>query len=262
MEKIKAAARASGYFAFVDSDLTFSRPTVLVRIDRARAHDLGLSMKEIGDTLSRLTGEAYVNRFGAQGRAYDVIPQAPRHLRLNADALALYHVRTAAGDMVPLSSVVSLEQGVEANALTQFNQLNSATLVAVPNPGVTLGQAVGFLQAEADMLKRDGVQSDFLGESRQYLQEQGRFAITFAFALAFIFLVLAAQFESIRDPLLILTTVPLAAFGALSAMFFGFGTLNIYTQIGLVTLVGLIAKHGILIVEFANAQQRSTGAAW
>ena len=232
MEKIKAAARASGYFAFVDSDLTFSRPTVLVRIDRARAHDLGLSMKEIGDTLSRLTGEAYVNRFGAQGRAYDVIPQAPRHLRLNADALALYHVRTAAGDMVPLSSVVSLEQGVEANALTQFNQLNSATLVAVPNPGVTLGQAVGFLQAEADMLKRDGVQSDFLGESRQYLQEQGRFAITFAFALAFIFLVLAAQFESIRDPLLILTTVPLAAFGALSAMFFGFGTLNIYTQIG------------------------------
>ena len=111
------------------------------------------------------------------------------------------------------------------------------------------------------MLKRDGVQSDFLGESRQYLQEQGRFAITFAFALAFIFLVLAAQFESIRDPLLILTTVPLAAFGALSAMFFGFGTLNIYTQIGLVTLVGLIAKHGILIVEFANAQQRSTGAA-
>ena len=95
-------------------------------------------MKEIGDTLSRLTGEAYVNRFGAQGRAYDVIPQAPRHLRLNADALALYHVRTAAGDMVPLSSVVSLEQGVEANALTQFNQLNSATLVAVPNPGVTL----------------------------------------------------------------------------------------------------------------------------
>ncbi|MEG3063957.1 MAG: efflux RND transporter permease subunit [Comamonas sp.] len=260
MEKLKTAARASGHFAFVDSDLTFSKPTVQVRIDRERAHDLGLSMKEIGDTLARLQGESYVNRFGAQGRAYDVIPQAQKHLRLDAEALALYQVRAAGGAMVPLSSVVTLASGVEANALTQFNQLNSATLVAVPGAGVTLGQAVAFLQTEADKLGDAGLQSDFLGGSRQYLQEQGGFAITFAFALAFIFLVLAAQFESLTDPLLILTTVPLAAFGALCAMFFGLATLNIYTQIGLVTLVGLIAKHGILIVEFANAQQRGVGA--
>ena len=258
MEKLKAAARASGQFAFVDSDLTFSNPTTLVRIDRSKAHDLGLSMKEIGDTLARLVGESYVNRFGAQGRSYDVIPQAPRNLRLNAESLDLFHVRTASGGQVPLSAVVSLQKGVEANALTQFNQLNSATLVAIPAPGVPLGQAVAFLQAESASLPA-GFQTGFLGESRQYLQEQGGFALTFAFALAFIFLALAAQFESARDPLLILTTVPLAAFGALAAMFFGYATLNIYTQIGLVTLIGLITKHGILIVEFANVEQRLRG---
>jgi multidrug efflux pump len=258
MERIKTAARASGRFAFVDSDLNFSSPSVRVRIDRSKAHDLGLDMRQIGDTLARLVGESYVNRFGAQGRAYDVIPQAPRDQRLTPESLGLYHLRTASGAQVPLSSVVTLENGVEANAITQFNQLNSATLIAVPNTGVSLGDAVAFLQGEAAKLPA-GFRHDFLAESRQYLQEQGGFAITFGFALAFIFLVLAAQFESARDPLLILTTVPLAACGALLALFFGFGTLNIYTQIGLVTLVGLIAKHGILIVAFANAEQRAGG---
>lgn len=258
METLKSAARSSGLFAFIDSDLTFTNPTVLVRIDRSKAHDLGLDMKEIGDTFARLVGESYVNRFGAQGRAYDVIPQAPRGQRLTPELLEQYYLRTAGGTQVPMSTVVSLERGVEANALTQYNQLNSSTLVAIPAPDVPLGQAVAFLQEQANQLP-PGYQHDFLGESRQYLQEQGGFAITFAFALAFIFLVLAAQFESVRDPLLILTTVPLAACGALAALFFGFATLNIYTQIGLVTLVGLIAKHGILIVEFANMAQRKQG---
>jgi multidrug efflux pump len=159
-----------------------------------------------------------------------------------------------------LSTVVTLDTGIDPNALTQFNQLNAATFSAVPMPGVTMGQAVGFLEAAAKEVLPPEVSHDYLSESRQYLQEGNQLAITFAFALIAIYLVLAAQFESLRDPLVILVAVPMSICGALLPLFFGVASINIYTQVGMVTLIGLISKHGILMTEFANKLQQREGA--
>ncbi len=169
-----------------------------------------------------------------------------------------YYVATSTGQQVPLSTVVSVETGTDPNALTHYNQLNSATFQAVPMPGVTVGQAVDFLEGEARKLPA-GFSHDYLADSRQYVQEGNQLAITFGFALIIIFLVLAAQFESLRDPLVIMISVPMAIVGALLPLFFGAATMNIYTQVGLLTLVGLISKHGILMVEFANELQLNEG---
>jgi multidrug efflux pump len=254
MEKLKAAASKSGLFAVVDSDLTFDSRAVGVTIDRNQANALGVTMKDIADTLAVLVGENYVNRFDHDGRSYDVIPQVARAERLSSDMLNRYYVKTRGGKMVALSTVVRVSNGSQANALTQFNQMNSATLSAVAAPGVTMGQAVEFLQKQP---LPAGYEIDWLGESRQYVQEGNRLTVTFVFALVVIFLVLAAQFESLRDPLVILVSVPLSVCGALVPLYLGFATLNIYTQIGLVTLIGLISKHGILMVSFANELQRT-----
>jgi multidrug efflux pump len=168
-------------------------------------------------------------------------------------------VPTASGAQVPLSTVVSLKSEVQPNALTQFAQLNSATLQAMPAPGVTMGDAVSFLEAQAKQVLPPGFSYDWLSDARQYVQEGNRLVAAFGIALIVIFLVLAAQFDSLRDPLIILVTVPLSIFGALLPIFLGFVTLNIYTQIGLVTLIGLISKHGILMVDFANKMQHEEG---
>ncbi|MGY3473310.1 efflux RND transporter permease subunit [Bradyrhizobium ottawaense] len=254
MSKLKDAARKSGLFMVSDSDLEFNQPVVRIQVDRSKANELGITMQTIGNALATLLGGNYVNRFNLQGRSYQVIPQVPREERLAPQAIGSYYVKTATGSMLPLSTVVSTETATDPNALTHYNQLNCATFQAVPMPGVTIGQAVDFLEAEAKKLPA-GFSHDFLADARQYLHEGNQLAITFAFALIIIFLVLAAQFESLRDPLIIMISVPMAIVGALIPPFFGWATMNIYTQVGLLTLVGLISKHGILMVEFANELQ-------
>jgi multidrug efflux pump len=258
MVKLKDAARKSGLFIVADSDLDFNQPVVRVKIDRSKANDLGITMAQIGNTLATLLGGNYTNRFNLEGRSYQVIPQVPRGLRLSPESLANYYVPTLSGQQVPLSTLVSVETATDPNALTHYNQLNSATFQAVPMPGVTVGQAVDFLESQAKNLP-SGYSHDYLADSRQYVQEGNQLAITFGFALIIIFLVLAAQFESLRDPLVIMISVPMAIVGALIPLFFGVATVNIYTQVGLLTLVGLISKHGILMVEFANELQLKEG---
>ncbi|MBV8889003.1 MAG: MexW/MexI family multidrug efflux RND transporter permease subunit [Alphaproteobacteria bacterium] len=258
MQNIKAAARKSGLFIVVDSDLDFNQPTIRIDVDRSKANQLGITMQAIGDTLAVLVGENYINRFNLNGRSYEVIPQVPRADRLSPQTLTQYYVTSATGNQVPLSNLVTLTVVTEPNALTQYNQLNSATFQAVPMPGVTMGQAVDFLEAQAAALPR-GYSHDYLSDSRQYVQEGHQLVVTFVFALIVIFLVLAAQFESLRDPLVILVSVPLSMCGAMMPLFFGLATMNIYTQVGLVTLIGLISKHGILMVEFANQLQIGEG---
>src|SRR5246500_5319259 len=254
MEKIKAAARKSGMFIVVDSDLDFNQPVIQVEIDRSKANELGITMRSIGDTLALLVGENYVNRANLGGRAYQVIPQVPRAERLTPETLTRYYVNSAAGQPVPLSNLVTLRTATEPNALTQYNQLNSATFQAVPMPGVTTGQAVDFLEQQVRSLPA-GFSHDYLSDTRLYVREGSQLAVTFVFALIVIFLVLAAQFESLRDPLVILVSVPMSICGAMIPLFFGLATMNIYTQVGLVTLIGLISKHGILMVAFANELQ-------
>ncbi|TBU98327.1 multidrug efflux protein [Stutzerimonas kirkiae] len=254
MEGLKQDARESGLFVVVDSDLEYDSPVVQVRIDRAKAASLGIGLQDIGDSLGVLVGENYVNRFALFGRSYDVIPQSVGEQRLTPEALARQYLRTGDGALVPLSTVVRLEMQVEPNRLNQFDQQNAATLQAIPAPGVSLGQAVAFLEQAVARLP-PGFSHDWQSESRQYVQEGNALVFAFLAALVVIYLVLAAQYESLVDPLIILITVPLSICGALLPLALGWATLNIYTQIGLVTLIGLISKHGILMVEFANELQ-------
>lgn len=256
LEKVKGAAWQSGLFAFVDSDLAFDSPEARISIDRAKAGEMGITMEAVADTLATMVGENYVNRFNWYDRSYDVIAQVPAAQRLTPDNLGQYHVKTASGALVPLSTVMKIEMRPEANRLSQFNQMNSVTLSAILAPGATMGQAVDFLKSQP---LPAGTSVDWLSDSRQYVTEGDRLTISFGFALIVIFLVLAAQFESFRDPLVILVTVPLAICGALVPLWLGYTTLNIYTQIGLVTLIGLISKHGILMVSFANQIQKQEG---
>ena len=230
-----------------------------MKIDHDKANRLGITMQDIGGSLATLLGGNYVNQFNLYGRSYKVIPQVPREYRLTTDWLKRYQVRTSTGTLVPLSSVVSIEQSVQPNALTTFQQLNSAILSGVPFPGRTVGEAIDFLKAKAGEVLPEGFSYDFQGESRQYVQEGSRLAVTFVFALIIIYLVLAAQYESFRDPLIILIALPTAMFGALIPINLGLASINIYTQVGLVTLIGLISKHGILMVDYANHLQENEG---
>ncbi|AYH47647.1 multidrug efflux protein [Dickeya fangzhongdai] len=256
VERIKGAAWGSGLFAFVDSNLAFDSPEANLTINAAKAGEMGVSMSAIADTLAVLVGENYINRFNWFDRSYDVIAQVPQAQRISPEDLGGYYVRAQSGKLVPLSTVVDVHIQPEANRLPQFNQMNAITLSAVLMPGVTMGQAVEFLQNQP---LPPGAKIDWQSDSRQYVKEGNRLTVSFAFALVVIFLVLAAQFESMRDPLVILVTVPLAICGALLPLWLGYTTLNIYTQIGLVTLIGLISKHGILMVSFANDIQKHEG---
>jgi multidrug efflux pump subunit AcrB len=258
-ERLLEQARASGLFASISSDLTFDRPQLQVRVKRDLAGQLGITLEDIGTALGTMLGGDYVNRFSWHGRSYKVIPQVPRQFRSNPDLLQHYHIRTGSGSLVPLATLVTLNHTVQPSALNQFQQLNAATLQGVLAAGVTQSEALAFLQRQADQAFPAGFGSDYGGGLRRYTQEGNTLVYAFLFALLVIYLVLAAQFESFRDPLVILISVPMSLCGALIPLNLGFATINIYTQIGLITLVGLISKHGILMVEFANQLQRTEG---
>ena len=258
-EAIMARAQASGMFAFIDADLKYESPQTKVEIDRDKAAAFGVSMQQIGEALATMTGGNYVNLVNLQGRSYQVIPQVSREFRLDPVQLGRFHVRGAGGAVIPLSSLVTLSSRVQPVSLNQFNQLNAVTIQAFPMPGVTLGQALDLLSSiAAEVLPRDAT-IDHAGQSRQYVQEGNALMLTFVFALVIIFLVLSAQFESFRDPLVIMVSVPLSICGALIPLALGVASMNIYTQVGLVTLIGLITKHGILICEVARDRQINHG---
>jgi hydrophobe/amphiphile efflux-1 (HAE1) family protein len=262
-DELQRAAQQSGMFIFTDIDLRFDTPQITLSIDQDKANRLGVNMQDVGSSLATMLGGNYVNRFDLYGRSYEVIPQAPRDYRLTPDWLSRYRVRTGTGELAPLSAVASVSTNVQPNALTSFQQQNAATLSGVPFPGRTLGEGLAFLQQKAKELFPEGFTYDFQGDSRQYMQESNTLVYTFVFALIVIFLVLAAQFESFRDPIIILIALPTSMFGALLPLniggIMGLTSINIYTQIGLVTLIGLISKHGILLVEFANRMQQEQG---
>jgi len=251
-------ALASGKFVYADNDLKFDQPQADLVIDKDKAALLGIDMAQLGADLGAMLGGGYVNRFSISGRAYKVIPQVTRLSRLTTDQLGHYYVSTGKGELVPLSSVARIEHSTQPRNLGRFQQLNSATIGLVPRPGISLGEALDWLNAEAKQVFPEGFSADYKGESRQYVQEGSSLLATFGLALVVIFLVLAAQFESWRDPVIIMMAVPLSLAGAMVFLFLGAATLNIYTQVGLITLVGLITKHGILMVEFANKLQETT----
>jgi hydrophobe/amphiphile efflux-1 (HAE1) family protein len=257
LANMQQEALKSGLFIFSDTDLKFDTPQVEVKIDHDKANRLGITMQDIGNSLATLLGGNWVNRFNLYGRSYQVIPQVPRDFRLAPDWIERYQVKTSSGKLVPLANVVDIRQSVQPNALTSFQQLNSAILQGVPFPGRTVGEVIDFLKEKSAEVFPEGFTYDFQGESRQYEQEGSRLVVTFVFALIVIYLVLAAQYESFRDPLIILIALPTSIFGALLPITAGLGTVNIYTQIGLVTLIGLISKHGILMVDYANHLQAS-----
>jgi multidrug efflux pump len=254
-EQIKAKAMQSGKFFVVQNSLAYDLPRAHVLIDRDRAASLGVPVSEIGGTLNVLLSETRITRFDLDNRSYDVIPQVDDLSRLDPSSLGRFYVRSVNDAMVPLSAVTKIETAAGPVAIEQFNQLNSATLSALPAFGVTSSEALAAVRAAAAEVMPSGFFEDFIGESRLSLQEGNTLALAFALAVIVIYLVLAAQFESFREPLIIMIAVPLSIFGALIPLYLGFGTLNIYTQVGLITLVGLITKHGILMVQFAKARR-------
>ena len=274
-DAILAKAYASKRFIFLDKDLKIDKPRIELQIDRDKAAALGIDMRTLSADMSAMLSGGYANRFAMQNRSYRVIAQVQRSDRLNAEQLTNYYTRTRTGELVPLSTLVTLKESAQPQVLNRFQQLNAVAIIFAPRPGVTKGEALAVLEQAAKEVLPRGFSVDYAGESRQFKQEGTTMLVTLLFALIIIFLVLSAQFESFRDALIMLITVPMALCGALLVMnvlaiasgilgqqgieMFPGMSINIYTQVGLVTLVGVITKHGILIVEFANKLQIEKG---
>ena len=245
-------AQASGKFYFVDSDLKVDKPQSTVSLDRDMITSLGLTQRDVGAALGSALGGGYVNYFSISGRSYRVIPQVLQADRLNPGQVLNYYLRVPDGSVIPASTVARISHQVVPQSLNHFQQLNSATISGVS--GMSQSDALAYLRDLVHQVAPTGYNVDYSGQSRQYMQESGGFGTTLLFAVIIVFLALAAQFNSLRDPIVILVSVPLALFGALIFVNL-FASLNIYTEVGLVTLMGLISKHGILIVQFANQSQ-------
>ena len=251
-------AKKSGLFMYVDTDLKINKPQTTLNVDRDKAAQMGLTMQDVGTAMASMLGGGYVNYFSISGRSYKVIPQVKQSERLTADQLMNYHARTASGESIPISTFATIETAAVPVSINHFQQLNSSTISGILSPGITLGEGLENLKTIAAKVLPEGYSIDYSGESRQYVKESSALLITFAFAMIIIFLCLAALFESFRDPIIVLVSVPMSICGALIFISLGVGdaSLNIYTEVGLVTLIGLISKHGILIVQFANDLQR------
>jgi multidrug efflux pump len=239
----------------VESDLQLNMPEFRIEMDRAKVADLGIDVTVVGRTLETLLGGRQVTRFEQNGEQYDVFVQLAAEDRASPATLSTIFLRAPTGDMVQLSNIVKVVEAVAPKELKRFNQLRAVTISANLAPGYALGDGLAFLEQTAHEVLPQSVLTDVAGQSREFRSSGQSLALVFLLALGFIYLVLAAQFESFRDPLIILITVPLSMTGALGALWLTGGTLNVFSQIGLVTLVGLITKHGILIVEFANQLQ-------
>jgi len=257
-KQVLAKARKSGKFLFLQKTLKIDQPQQELVVDRKLAAELGISMEQIAADLQPLLSGSYVNRFTMDGYAYQVIPEAPMAARATTESLARIHIKTGGGKLVPLSALVHFDTHVVPGSLPQFDRLNSAGIQGVPFPGVSQGEALSFL-AQTLHQAAPSAHLEYAGASRQFIQQGNGFALSVVLALALIYLLLSAQFNSFRDALIVMFSVPMSAAGSLMFMSLGLASLNIYTQIALITLIGLITKQGILVVQFANVLQESEG---
>jgi multidrug efflux pump len=255
---LKTKALETGMFVYLDTDLKIDKAQTSILLDRDKASQFGLTMQDVSNDLSAALSQGYINYFNFAGRSYQVIPQMDRNQRQNDDQILNYYVRNKNGQSLPLSTFAKLKTVIVPESINHFQQLNSATISAVNAPGTTMGDALHALQTIANSVLPQGYSIDYGGQTRQFIQEGSSLMMTFFFALIIIFLALAALFESFRDPLIVLISVPMSICGAMIFISVGIGgaSLNIYTEVGLVTLIGLISKHGILIVQFANDLQK------